>query len=118
LVQSGNAYSISYRDTRASLKGQYAAVLAAWPRARWDVFAKLGAMFADTSATTNRIYRYRVSWVESDESSTWMDASDDSIELLLGIGAAYRFTEHYGAALEAARADDLTSLTLSARYNF
>jgi len=47
-----------------------------------------------------------------------MDASDASIELLLGIGAAYRFTEHYGAALEAARADDLTSLTLSARYNF
>ena len=90
---------------------------------------KVGALRADTDVTTRAKITLRPPTHDPRTYTEWTTSSADTTELLLGIGVTYRFTDRYAVALDATHVpkvgdgditgqDDLTSLSLTARYTF
>lgn len=122
-----NSRSSAYYP-RISVSGPYAAFVGLLPVHRCDLFVKLGALRADTEVTTREVTTLKYH-PNPGTYTSWIKSSADNIGLLLGMGVTYKFTDRYAVAIDLTHVpkvgdddvtgqDELTSLSLTARYNF
>ncbi len=79
--------------------GIAASALGIWPINRsWEVYARLGVIFADTTLTAN---------VRSSAASFNDNVSEDSQNLLYGVGATYRYSSTWSMRLDYQHFDGL-----------
>ncbi len=79
--------------------GIAASALGIWPISRsWEVYARLGVIFANTTLTAH---------VRSSEASLNDNLSEDSQNLLYGIGATYNYSSTWGMRLDYQHFDGL-----------
>ena len=81
-------------DARWRLKGPSVSAVAGWPiSSRWDVYARAGAMFAETDATL-------VYTAASGDEPQRIKARETTTELVWGAGFAYHATPQWTVRLE------------------
>ena len=84
-------------DAEADSKGIAASALGIWPiNAAWDVYARLGMIFANTSLTAH---------ARTSSASARTGYSDDSQDMLYGIGTSYRYSTRWSMRLDYQRFD-------------
>ncbi len=79
--------------------GIAASALGIWPiNGSWELYARLGVIFADTTLTAN---------VRSDAASLNANASEDSQNLVYGVGATYWYSSTWSMRLDYQHFDGL-----------
>ena len=91
-VTDGEVIAVSDATASWHVKGPAASVLGSWPvSSRWDLYARVGALWAQTDATFT---------VEDSIVSSRAKAKETTTELLWGIGASYHPTRQWALRFE------------------
>jgi OOP family OmpA-OmpF porin len=98
-VTDGETTSSLRFNAETDSKGIAASALGIWPVSRsWDVYARLGMIFATTTLTAD---------VRSDAASFRDNVSEDTQDVLYGVGATYHYSSTWGVRLDYQHFDGL-----------
>ena len=96
-------------DAETDSKGVSASALGIWPVNRtWDVYARLGVIFATTTLTAH---------ARNSALSIRDNVSEDTQDMLYGIGASYRYSGSWSVRLDYQHFDGLGDSSTTGETN-
>jgi len=98
-VTNGETADTLRFNAETDSKGVAASALGIWPISRtWDVYARLGMIFATTTLTAS---------ARTDAASVNDNVSEDTQDMLYGVGATYHYSSTWGVRLDYQHFDGL-----------